>query len=111
MDEETRAALADLKQSIANLAAGLALVARHQTIQGERISRILDILAPEGEAEEEPQRPTTQELLGQMMAANAKAVRDLTAQLNDLGEAVDGVPRQTVVTMGQAFSLPPRQLK
>lgn len=108
MDEDTRAALADIKQGIANLTASVALVARHQTVQGEKIARILDILAPEDEAEEEP-GPTTAELLARMMATNAKAVKDITAQLTEISGAVDGVPGHTIQAMGQAFSIPEKQ--
>lgn len=108
MDDETRAALADIKQGIANLTASVALVARHQTIQGEKITRILDILAPEDEEEEE-KGPTTTELLGRMMSANAKAVKEMKAQLTEISEAVDGVPGHTVKAMGQAFSIPERK--
>ena len=105
MDEETRAALADIKQGIANLTAGVALVARHQTIQGEKITRILDVLAPE-EDEEEEKGPTTAELLGRLMAANAKAVKEIKAHLTEISGAVDGVPANTVQEMGQAFNMP-----
>jgi hypothetical protein len=108
MDEALRVALAEIKQGIANLTASVALVARHQTVQGEKIDRILDILAPEEEAEEEP-GPTTAELLARMMAVNAKAVKDMTAQLTEISGAVDGVPGNTVQAMGQAFSIPAKQ--
>jgi hypothetical protein len=108
MDEELRVALAEIKQGIANLTASVALVARHQTVQGEKIARILDILAPEEEVEEEP-GPTTQELLARMMAANAKAVKEMTAQLTEISGAVDGVPGHTVQAMGQAFSIPAKK--
>ena len=110
MDEETRAALADIKQGIANLTASVALVARHQTIQGEKITRILDVLAPE-DAEEEEKGPTTAELLGRIMTANVKAMKEMTAQLTGISEAVEGVPGHTVQAMGQAFSIPERKPK
>ena len=111
MDDETRAALADIKQGIANLTASVALVARHQTIQGEKITRILDVLAPEDAEEEEEKGPTTAELLGRIMTANAKAVKEMTAQLTGISEAVEGVPGHTVQAMGQAFSIPERTPK
>ncbi|MDN3563862.1 hypothetical protein ACFQY5_41520 [Paeniroseomonas aquatica] len=108
MDEDTRAALAAIQTGIANLTASVALVARHQTIQGEKISRILDVLVPE-EDEEEEKGPTTAELLGRMMAANAKAVKEMTAQLTEISGAVEGVPVNTVQAMGQAFNMPERK--
>lgn len=109
MDEETRAALADLKQGIANLTAGIALVARHQTIQGEQLARILLVLTPEEEAKER-QGPTTQELLERMIDANDVAVQSLKQQLGALGKAVEEVPGRTVEAMGASYSPPPRKL-
>lgn len=108
MDEDTRAALAAIQTGIANLTASVALVARHQTIQGEKITRILDVLVPEDEEEEE-KGPTTAELLGRMMAANAKAVKEMKAQLTEISGAVDGVPGHTVQAIGLAYSLPVRK--
>ena len=109
MDEELRVALAEIKQGIANLTASVALVARHQTIQGEKITRILDVLAPEEEGEKEEQGPTTAELLGRMMSTNAKAVRELKEQLTEISGAVEGVPGHTVRAIGQTFSIPAKQ--
>ncbi|TDH62391.1 hypothetical protein E2C06_12350 [Dankookia rubra] len=109
MDEALRVALAEIKQGIANLTTSVALVARHQTIQGEKIDRVLGILAPEEEEGEEEKGPTTAELLGKMMSTNAKAVRELKEHLTEISGAVEGVPGQTVQAIGQTFSIPAKQ--
>lgn len=109
MDEALRVALAEIKQGIANLTASVALVARHQTIQGEKIARIMEVVAPEDEGEEEKEGPTTAELLGKMMSINAKAVRELKEHLTEISGAVEGVPGHTVQAIGQSFSIPTKQ--
>ena len=93
MDPDTQAALAAIQQGIADLAAGIALVARHQTIQGEQLARIVGLLTPD---EGEKTGPTTQELLERLLAENEAATATLARHLHAIGQAVRDVPLETV---------------
>ncbi len=98
MDRDTAAALAEIKDGTANLAAAaVGLVARLQTIQGEQLTAIKGLLTPD---KGQPQGPTTKELIEQMMTANEEVAGAIAQRLADLRRAVKGVPAETARVIG-----------